>query len=61
MTKHSPEADDDLYVACDGIHLNRGEILVAERGVESLFGRSKRVGWDYDLVTSTVGEPSRSP
>jgi len=33
---------------------------VAERGVESLFGGSKRVGWDCSLVTSTVGEPSRS-
>jgi hypothetical protein len=32
----------------------------AERGVESLFGGSKRVGWDCSLVTSTVGEPSRS-
>ena len=33
---------------------------MAERGVESLFGGSKRVGWDCSLVTSTVGEPSRS-
>jgi hypothetical protein len=32
----------------------------AERGVESLFGGSKRVGWDCSLVTFTVGEPSRS-
>ena len=31
-----------------------------ERGVESLFGGSKRVGWDCSLVRSTVGEPSRS-
>jgi hypothetical protein len=37
-----------------------GEILAAERGVESLFGGSKRVGCDYSLVTSTIGEPSRS-
>jgi hypothetical protein len=33
---------------------------MAERGVESLFGGSKRVGWDCSLVTSTIGEPSRS-
>ena len=32
----------------------------AERGVESLFGGSKRVGWDCSLVTFTIGEPSRS-
>ncbi len=31
-----------------------------ERGVESLFGGSKRVGWDCSLVRDTVGEPSRS-
>jgi hypothetical protein len=31
-----------------------------ERGVESLFGGSKRVGWDCSLVTVTIGEPSRS-
>ena len=31
-----------------------------ERGVESLFGGSKRVGWDCSLVTFTIGEPSRS-
>jgi len=31
-----------------------------ERGVESLFGGSKRVGWDCSLVRGTVGEPSRS-
>src|SRR5438046_10007672 len=37
-----------------------GEILAAERGVESLFGGSKRAGWDCSLVRSTVGEPSRS-
>ena len=37
-----------------------GEILAAERGVESLFGGSKRVGWDCSLVRSTIGEPSRS-
>ena len=37
-----------------------GEILRVERGVESLFGGSKRVGWDCSLVTSTFGEPSRS-
>ncbi len=32
----------------------------AERGVESLFGGSKRVGWDCSLVKATLGEPSRS-
>ena len=32
----------------------------AERGVESLFGGSKRVGWDCSLVRLTIGEPSRS-
>jgi hypothetical protein len=32
----------------------------AERGVESLFGGSKRVGWDCSLVIGTIGEPSRS-
>jgi hypothetical protein len=37
-----------------------GEILAAERGVESLFGGSKRVGCDYSLVRVTTGEPSRS-
>jgi hypothetical protein len=37
-----------------------GEIPMAERGVESLFGGSKRVGWDCSLVTLTIGEPSRS-
>jgi hypothetical protein len=37
-----------------------GEILAAKRGVESLFGGSKRVGWDCSLVRITVGEPSRS-
>jgi hypothetical protein len=31
-----------------------------ERGVESLFGGSKRVGWDCSLVRVTVGEPSRT-
>jgi len=39
---------------------SQGEILGAERGVESLFGGSKRVGWDCSLVRETVGEPSRS-
>jgi hypothetical protein len=39
---------------------SRGEILAAERGVESLFGGSKRVGWDCSLVRFTIGEPSRS-
>ena len=34
--------------------------LVAERGVESLFGGSKRAGWDCSLVRPTIGEPSRS-
>jgi hypothetical protein len=33
---------------------------VAERGVESLFGGSKRAGWDCSLVKVTIGEPSRS-
>jgi len=37
-----------------------GEILAAKRGVESLFGGSKRVGWDCSLVRLTIGEPSRS-
>jgi hypothetical protein len=37
-----------------------GEIPWAERGVESLFGGSKRAGWDCSLVTVTIGEPSRS-
>ena len=37
-----------------------GEILRVERGVESLFGGSKRVGWDCSLVRLTIGEPSRS-
>ena len=32
----------------------------AERGVESLFGGSKRAGWDCSLVRFTIGEPSRS-
>jgi hypothetical protein len=31
-----------------------------ERGVESLFGGSKRAGCDCSLVTFTMGEPSRS-
>jgi hypothetical protein len=39
---------------------SRGEIPAAERGVESLFGGSKRAGWDCSLVTETIGEPSRS-
>ena len=33
---------------------------MVERGVESLFGGSERVGCDCSLVRSTVGEPSRS-
>src|SRR5947209_12789581 len=37
-----------------------GEILMVERGVESLFGGSKRAGCDCSLVRSTIGEPSRS-
>jgi hypothetical protein len=32
----------------------------AERGVESLFGGSKRAGCDCSLVIVTIGEPSRS-
>jgi len=39
---------------------SRGEIPAAERGVKSLFGGSKRVGWDCSLVRLTIGEPSRS-
>jgi hypothetical protein len=39
---------------------SRGEIPAAERGVRSLFGGSKRAGWDCSLVTFTIGEPSRS-
>gem|GEM_PF-2324870 len=38
----------------------RGETPAAERGVESLFGGSKRAGWDCSLVRLTIGEPSRS-
>jgi hypothetical protein len=36
------------------------ERRLAERGVKGLFGGSKRAGCDYSLVTSTMGEPSRS-
>jgi hypothetical protein len=32
----------------------------AERGVKSLFGGSKRAGWNCSLVTATIEEPSRS-
>jgi hypothetical protein len=32
---------------------------MVERGVESLFGGSKRAGWDCSPVTETIGEPSR--
>jgi len=39
---------------------SRGEIPAAERGVESLFGGSKRAGCDCSLVRFTMGEPSRS-
>jgi hypothetical protein len=39
---------------------SQGEIPGAERGVESLFGGSKRAGCDCSLVTVTIGEPSRS-
>ena len=39
---------------------SRGEIPAAERGVESLFGGSKRAGWNCSLVRLTIGEPSRS-
>jgi len=39
---------------------SEGEIPRAERGVESLFGGSKRAGWDCSLVKFTIGEPSRS-
>src|SRR5438270_9796483 len=37
-----------------------GEIPMVERGVESLFGGSKRAGCDFSLVRTTIGEPSRS-
>src|SRR5438093_529672 len=37
-----------------------GETLRVERGVESLFGGSKRAGCDCSLVTFTTEEPSRS-
>jgi len=33
---------------------------MVERGVECLFGGSKRLGWNCSLVESTIGEPSRS-
>ena len=33
---------------------------MVERGVESLFGGSKRAGCDCSLVKVTIGEPSRS-
>jgi hypothetical protein len=33
---------------------------MAKRGVESLFGGSKRAGCDCSLVKVTIGEPSRS-
>jgi len=36
------------------------ERRLAERGVKSLFGGSKRAGCDFSLVKSTMGEPSRS-
>jgi hypothetical protein len=39
---------------------SQGEISAAERGVESLFGGSKRAGCDCSLVKQTIGEPSRS-
>ena len=39
---------------------SRGEIPAAERGVESLFGGSKRAGWNCSLVRETIGEPGRS-
>ena len=39
---------------------SRGEMPAAERGVESLFGGSKRAGCDCSLVRVTMGEPSRS-
>ena len=39
---------------------SRGETPATERGVESLFGGSKRAGWDCSLVRVTSGEPSRS-
>ena len=38
----------------------RRETSGAERGVESLFGGSKRAGCDCSLVRLTMGEPSRS-
>jgi hypothetical protein len=36
------------------------ERRLAERGVKSLFGGSKRAGCDCSLVRETMGEPSRS-
>jgi hypothetical protein len=36
------------------------ERRLAERGVKSLLGGSKRAGCDFSLDTSTTGEPSRS-
>jgi hypothetical protein len=39
---------------------SRGEIPAAKRGVKSLFGGSKRAGWDCSLVRGTTREPSRS-
>jgi len=39
---------------------SRGETPAAERGVESLFGGSKRAGCDCSLVKGAMGEPSRS-
>ena len=33
---------------------------MVERGVGSLFGGSKRAGWNCSLVRHTIGEPSRS-
>jgi hypothetical protein len=39
---------------------SRGETPAAERGVESLFGGSKRAGCDCSLVRFKTEEPSRS-
>ena len=39
---------------------SQGEIPATERGVEGLYGGSKRAGCDYSLVRFTMEEPSRS-
>ncbi len=39
---------------------SRGEIPAAEPGVKSLFGGSKRAGWDCSLVKVTIGKRLRA-